>query len=187
MKARQLFDGALTCVIVDAIAWGAGHGGRENGATTILVAELVCGMVLTNTVWGHDPRHFYSPSGSGNRHAIRTLTVILIVLLTTAQAAAADRDMTARFIERAKTMSLPLLGLDNLGRRPEGVRAYAVTFDASNIPGAPISTLSFAVRIWDGDDEGKLDGALDAIERDLNRIIENIREGRTWNQGFIPR
>ena len=80
--------------------------------------------------------------------------------------------MTARIIERAKTMSLPLLGLDNLGRRPEGVRAYAVTFDASNVPGGPISTLSFAVRIWDGDDEGKLDGALDAIERDLNRIIE---------------
>jgi hypothetical protein len=110
---------------------------------------------------------------------MRTLTAILIFLLTTAQAAGADGDMTARIIERAKTMPLPLLHVDRLPR------VYAVTFDVSKVPGAPISAITMAMKFPDGED--RLNEALDGVEGDLNRILENTREGRPYNQGVMPR
>ena len=89
--------------------------------------------------------------------------------------------MTARIIEQVKTMPLPILHVDRL----PPIRVYAVTFDVSKVPGAPISAITMAVKFPDGED--RLKEALDGVEGDLNRILENIREDRPYNQGVMPR
>jgi hypothetical protein len=90
----------------------------------------------------------------------------------------------ARIVARAHAiMPVPVQSIKKLSSPGDTYRAYIITFDLSEIPGAP-PTISSGIETRAGDTWETVSKALDVIAADLVRIIDNVKAGKAWNEGL---